>query len=216
MQRRSTREGVPVRMSPITGYPLPHSWNCRSGSTLFHHAAQKFHGLPGSPIWRQPWPSGPDPMRPAPGPTSPLGWWTGIRAWKTWWSPPPIRGTASTSRKGCSGVELGLLVQGRVLEGVLPALGELLPAAPDPVGVGDPVAGVRVADGVVEDVGGAAEDGAGHEVALLLALHHLPVPIDQGDVAGAGGRGLGRASPLMGIAARAASSSAAARSGPGG
>ena len=95
-------------------------------------------------------------------------------------------------QEGLFGVKLGLLVQGRVLEGVLPALGELLPAAPDPVGVGDPVAGVRVADGVVEDVGPAAEDGAGHEVALLLALHHLPVAVDQGDAVGVRGRGLGQ------------------------
>ena len=90
------------------------------------------------------------------------------------------------------GVKLGLLVQSGVLEGVLPALGELFLAAPDPVGVGDPVAGVGVADGVVEDFGLAAEDGAGHEVALLLALHHLPVAVDQGDVVGVRGRGLGQ------------------------
>ena len=49
-----------------------------------------------------------------------------------------------------------------------------------------------MADGVEEDVGLAAEDGAGHEVALLLALHHLPVPVDQGDVVGVRGRGLGQ------------------------
>ena len=39
-------------------------------------------------------------------------------------------------------VKVGLLVQDRILEGVLPALEELLPAALDPVGVGDPLAGV--------------------------------------------------------------------------
>ena len=37
--------------------------------------------------------------------------------------------------------------------------GEVLLAAPDQVGAGEPVAGVRVADGVEEDVGLAAEDG---------------------------------------------------------
>ena len=89
------------------------------------------------------------------------------------------------------GVEIGLLVQGRVLEGVLPALGEALLAAPDPVGAGEPVAGVGVADGVEEDVGLAAEDGAGHEVALLLPLHHLPVAVDQGDGRRCRGAGTG-------------------------
>ena len=77
---------------------------------------------------------------------------------------------------------LGLLVLGRVLEGVLPALGELLLAAPDPVGVGDLGAGAWVADGVEGDIGGAAEDGAGLQVAFLLPLHYLPVPVDQGEV----------------------------------
>ena len=59
------------------------------------------------------------------------------------------------------GVKLGLLVQDGVLEGVLPALGELLLPALHPVGVGDPLTGVGVADGVVEDVGLAAEEGGG-------------------------------------------------------
>ena len=48
---------------------------------------------------------------------------------------------------GLFGVKLGLLVQGGVLEGVLPALGELLLALFDPVGAGDPrpVSGWRMA-----------------------------------------------------------------------
>ncbi len=95
-------------------------------------------------------------------------------------------------QEGLLGVEVGLAVQGRVLEGVFPALGEFLLAAPDPVGVGDPLAGVGMAQGVVEDADLAAEDWAGDELALLLALHHLPVPVDQGQVAGVGRRGLGQ------------------------
>ena len=94
-------------------------------------------------------------------------------------------------------VEFGLLGQNRVLEGVLPALGELLLAPLDPVGVGDPIAGVRVADGAVEDGNLSAEDGAGHEVSPLLPLHQLPVPVDQADVVGRR-RGLGQGDAARG------------------
>ena len=97
-----------------------------------------------------------------------------------------LAGHGQHQQEGLFGVEFGLFVQGRVLEGVLPALGQALLAAADLVGVGQPVAGVRVADGVVQDRDLAAEDGAGHEVPLLLALHHLPVPVDQGDGVGGG------------------------------
>ena len=99
-------------------------------------------------------------------------------------------GHSQDQEKSLLRVQVGLLVQGRVLEGVLPALGELLSAPLDPVGVGDPLAGVRVADGVVQLADLAAEDGTGHEVPLLLPLHHLPVLVDQGDDV-VGGRGLG-------------------------
>ena len=91
-------------------------------------------------------------------------------------------------QEGLFGVQLGLFTEGRVLEGVLPALGQppLTPA--DPVGVGDPLAGVRVADGVVEFADPAAEDGPGHEIAVFLPLHQLPVPVDQHDVVVSGWR----------------------------
>ena len=102
-------------------------------------------------------------------------------------------GHGQHQQEGLLRVQLGLLVQGGVLEGVLPAFGELFLAALHRVGAGDPLAGVGVADGVEEDAGLAAEDGTGDKIALLLALHHLPVPIDQGDVvAGAGWWGLGQ------------------------
>ena len=60
-------------------------------------------------------------------------------------------GDGHHQQKRLLGVQLGLAVQDRVLEGVLPALGELLLAALYPVGVGDPLAGVGMAQGVVED-----------------------------------------------------------------
>ena len=101
-------------------------------------------------------------------------------------------GHGQHQQEGLLRVQLGLLVQGGVLEGVLPALGELFLAALDPVGRGEPLPGVGVADGVEEDIGPAAEDGTGHEVAVLLPLHHLAVEVDQPDVAGAGGWGLGQ------------------------
>ena len=93
-------------------------------------------------------------------------------------------------------VQLRLLVQGRVLEGVLPTLGELLLPALDPVGLGDPLAGVRVADGVVESTDLEAEHRTGDELALLLPLHHLPVLVDQPDVVSA--RGLGQSNAAHG------------------
>ena len=181
--------GVPVRMSPI---PLPpRTRRCPSRwlrSTTPH---------------RVPWTPWITHLAPALAQRSgsrapstlshrPLGWWTGTRAWKTWSSPPPVTGDGHHHQESLLRVEFRLPVQDRVLEGVLPALGEFLLAAPHPVGVGDPLAGVGVAQGVVEHVDPAAEDGAGDELAVLLALHHLPVAVDQGQVVAVGGWGLGQ------------------------
>ena len=55
-------------------------------------------------------------------------------------------GHGQRQQEGLLGVQVGMVVQVRVLEGVLPALGELPLAALDPVGVGDPLTGVRVAN----------------------------------------------------------------------
>ena len=177
-----------MRMSAHTATPA--LWNFGLGD-LFHHAAQ-------SPVDSLDHPPGGGPgpavrvesaQHPVP---QPLGLVDGNQGVED------VVVAAANSRhcqhqqEGLFGVKLGLLVQGGVLEGVLPALGDMLLAAPDPVGAGEPVAGVGVADGVVEDVGLAAEDGAGHEVALLLPLHQLPVPVDQGDAVGVRGRGLGQ------------------------
>ena len=103
-------------------------------------------------------------------------------------------------------VELGLLVEGGVLPGVLPAVASLLLAAADPVHRAYPVAGVGVADGVVEDLDLAVEEGPGDELALLLALHEVPVGVDEGQLVR---RGLGAGDPACeGIATSAARSSA--------
>ncbi len=150
----------------------------------------KSRGLPGSPTWAPDLAQRSGSSAPSTLSHSPLGWWTGIRAWKTWW-PPPARGTASASRKDSRG-EGRAARPGPGTRRCTPTLGQPLLAALDPVGVGDPLAGVGVADGVVEDVGLAAEDGAGHEAALLLPLHHLPVAVDQADVVGGVGSGPGQ------------------------
>ena len=95
---------------------------------------------------------------------------------------------------GPVGVEAGLLVKGRILPGILPAVAALFLAADDPVHGADPVAGVGVADGVEQGLDLPVEDGAGDELAAALALHELPVGVDedyrvrrglsQGDAAG--------------------------------
>ena len=106
-------------------------------------------------------------------------------------------GNRQHQEKSLFRVQVGLLIQDGVLEGVLPALGEPVLAALNPVGVGDPLAGVRVADGVVELADLAAEDRSGDELALLLPLHHLPVVVDQPDVV-AFGWGLGQGDAAQG------------------
>ena len=80
-------------------------------------------------------------------------------------------------------VELGVLVEVGVLPRVLPAVAALLLATLHPVHGAYPVAGVRVADGVEEVDDLAIEDGAGDELAAALALHELPVGVDQDDAA---------------------------------
>ena len=155
-------------------------------------------GRPGPAIRRRPWPSGPVSSAPSTRSHNPLGWWTGTRAWKIWRSPPPVRGTPSTSRKACSGSRAGCSSRAGYSKVYSQPSESFFPLALHPVGVGDPLAGVRVADGVVEGADLAAEDGPGHEVALLLPLHHLPVPVDQGDVVGRRGLGQGGAADGQG------------------
>ena len=98
-------------------------------------------GRPGSPRLRRPWPSGRGSGRPAPCPTA-IGLVNGNQCVKD------VVLTAALPRHGhhhqesLLGVKVGLAVQLRVLEGVLPALGKLLLASLHPVGVGDPLAGV--------------------------------------------------------------------------
>ena len=87
-------------------------------------------------------------------------------------------------------VEIGVLVKVGVLPGILPAVAALLLPALHPVHGAYPVAGVGVPDGVKEVCDLAVEDGAGDELAAALALHELPVGVDQGQLGA--GRGLGQ------------------------
>ena len=87
-------------------------------------------------------------------------------------------------------VEVGLLVEVGVLPRVLPAVAPLLLAAADPVDGAHPVAGVGVADGVVEHHDLAVEDGPSDELAAALALNEIPVGVDEGYLVA--GRGLGQ------------------------
>ena len=98
-------------------------------------------------------------------------------------SQPVLRTRQHDQQVGLVGVEAGLLVQGRVLEAVLPAVAALLLPALHPVHGGYPVAGVGVADGVVEGLDLPVENGAGDELAAALALHELPAGVDQDDAA---------------------------------
>ena len=96
-----------------------------------------------------------------------------------------MRSRQHDQQVGPVAVEVGLLVE----VGILPAVASLLLPALDPVHGADPVAGVGVADGVEEVCDLPVEDGAGDELAALLALHQGPVGVDQGD--GVAGRRLG-------------------------
>ena len=87
-------------------------------------------------------------------------------------------------------VEVGLLVQCGILPRVLPAVASLLLAAADPVHGANPVAGVGVADGVVERRDLPVEYGPCDELAAALALNELPVGVDEGYLVA--GRGLGQ------------------------
>ena len=106
---------------------------------------------------------------------------------------PPLTalgGRQHDQQIGPVGVEVGVVVQGRVLEAVLPAVAALLLPALDAVHGAYPVAGVGVADRVEEGFDLPVEDGVGHELAALLALDEVPVGVDQGD--GVAARRLGQ------------------------
>ena len=106
----------------------------------------------------------------------------------------PVLGDGDHDQKvGPVLVEVGVVVEGRVLEAVLPAVRALLLPALDPVHVGQPVAGVAVADAVVEGLDLPVEEGAGDELAAALALDEFPVGVDEGELVG--GRGLGQGGP---------------------
>ena len=108
------------------------------------------------------------------------------------------------------GMELGLLVQGRVLEGVLSALGELFLAPFGPVGVGDPLAGVRVANGVVEDVVWRLRMGRATKSPSFLRSTICRSRLTSVRLSVSGGGDWARAMALAGIATRAARSKAPA------
>ena len=96
-------------------------------------------------------------------------------------APPPVLGLGQHDQEvGPVAVEIGVLVKVGVLPGILPAVAALLLAALHPVHGAYPVAGVGVADGVEEVCNLAVEDGAGDELAAALALHELPVGVDEG------------------------------------
>ena len=107
---------------------------------------------------------------------------------------PPLTalgGRQHDQQVGPVGVEVGVVVQGRVTRSCTPqpSLRFFSPAL-HPVHGAYPVAGVGVADGVEEGFDLPVEDGAGHELAALLALHQVPVLVDQGN--GVAGRRLGQ------------------------
>ena len=104
-----------------------------------------------------------------------------------------LGGRQHDQQVGPVGVEAGLLVEGRVLPRVLPAVASLLLAAIEPVHGAYPVAGVGVPDGVEEVNDLPVEHGAGDELAALLALHELPVCVDQDDPVAGWGLGQGDA-----------------------
>ena len=93
---------------------------------------------------------------------------------------------------GTVAVEVGVVVQVGVLPRVLPAVAPLLLPALDPVHGAYPVAGVGVADRVEEVRDLAVEDGAGDELAALLALDEVPVGVDESQLVR---RGLGPGDP---------------------
>ena len=106
-------------------------------------------------------------------------------------APQPVLGLGQHDQQvGPVAVELGVLVKVGVLPGILPAVAALLLAALHPVHGAYPVAGVGVADGVEEVDDLPVEDGSGDELAALLALHEIPVCVDQGQLGA--GRGLGQ------------------------
>ena len=90
----------------------------------------------------------------------------------------------SRSRSGCSSRA------GYSHEYSQPSLPLLLPAD-DPVHAGEPVAGVGVADGVEEGFELAVEDGTGDELAAALALHEVPVGVDEDNLVAERFLGLG-------------------------
>ena len=77
------------------------------------------------------------------------------------------------------GIELGMIVEGGILERVLPAVRQALLASLDPVHRSQPIASLAVSEAVEEDVELRAEYGAGDELAILLAFHELPVGVDE-------------------------------------
>ena len=87
-------------------------------------------------------------------------------------------------------VELRELVALSVLPGVLPAVGAVLPVVLDPEQAGEKLAGVGVADAVVEEVDLLVEEGAGDKAPVSLALDELPAGVDQDDLVSR--RGLGQ------------------------
>ena len=199
-----------MRMSPISPPGLSVALGkVRSGDSL-HHAAEGPVGALDQPSGSGPRPAVRFRARPAPGPTTP---WAGGREpgrERRGCSPPPVARDCQDHHQVCLlRVQLGLLLQDRVLEGVLPALGELLLTALDPVGVGDPLAGVGMADGVVEDVEvcrlktGRAMNSPSFFRSTICRSLFTSLRSSPGDWA--------RAAPPEGTATAAAASSAAAR-----
>ena len=107
-------------------------------------------------------------------------------------APQPVLGRGQHDQQvGPVAVELRVLVQVGVLPGVRPPVAPLLLAALHPVHGAYPVARVGVPDGVEEVRDLPVEDGAGDELAAALALHEVPVGVDEGQLVAGRGLGLG-------------------------
>ena len=77
------------------------------------------------------------------------------------------------------GVELGLPVDDRVLERVLPALAKPLLSPVQFVDGADPLPGIRVSDPVIEVGDPAVEDGPCDEATVLLPLYEFLAGVDE-------------------------------------
>ena len=80
------------------------------------------------------------------------------------------------------GIEIGMFVESRVLEGVFPSVRETFLSAIDAVHRSQPFAGLAVADRIEQNVQLIAEDGSGDELAILHALDELAVGVHQSQV----------------------------------